>query len=355
MHVDGWRCGSHRHPHNCRHQRSMGVLMPDGFRNPIVGGGGALIYDNIHSPGFTHGSTGWSINKDGTAEFNGVTVRGTIILGNGTTNTIILDNTRDAMFVYDNAGNLAFSISPTGGTDSLGNPYAPGAVSYVQGFPTQYVQLTSGVLQMHNGDPNLSLLFEMQTVIANGGPANNQPSTILRAPTNNNGSAELLLYGTNTAGSAAPFMASCDAQSNNDMDWLHRGMLKYWRSGGWAETWHQVGDVGEPAFAAGWSNLGAPFGNAKFMRTATGKIALSGVVQHPAAVAAPSTIFTLPAGYRPNRSVPRSVTAIGSDGAVQAQEVLVINSAGNVNLTSWTGTGIVTPISLETVEFFLTT
>lgn len=43
-----------------------------GFSNPIIGGGGSLVYPSIHSPNFVHGSSGWSINKDGSAEFQNV-------------------------------------------------------------------------------------------------------------------------------------------------------------------------------------------------------------------------------------------------------------------------------------------
>lgn len=45
-----------------------------GFSNPIVGGGGALVYPAIHSPNFVHGATGWSLNKDGSAEFHSVSL-----------------------------------------------------------------------------------------------------------------------------------------------------------------------------------------------------------------------------------------------------------------------------------------
>lgn len=49
-----------------------------GFANPIIGGGGALVYPSIHSPGFTAAPlTGWSIDKDGNASF------ATITLGSG--------------------------------------------------------------------------------------------------------------------------------------------------------------------------------------------------------------------------------------------------------------------------------
>lgn len=45
------------------------------FTNPLVAGT-TLIRAAINSPDYVAGVSGWSINKDGTAEFNSVTVRG---------------------------------------------------------------------------------------------------------------------------------------------------------------------------------------------------------------------------------------------------------------------------------------
>jgi hypothetical protein len=45
------------------------------FTNPVVGGT-TLIRPAIHSPDYVAGVSGWSINKDGTAEFNDVNIRG---------------------------------------------------------------------------------------------------------------------------------------------------------------------------------------------------------------------------------------------------------------------------------------
>lgn len=47
-----------------------------GFSDPIIGGDGALVYPSIHSPDYLPGVSGWTINKDGSAEFSDVTVRG---------------------------------------------------------------------------------------------------------------------------------------------------------------------------------------------------------------------------------------------------------------------------------------
>jgi hypothetical protein len=58
----------------------MGVSVP--FTNPIVAGN-SLIREAIQSPNFVSGSSGWSINKDGSAEFTDALIRGEFSAGNG--------------------------------------------------------------------------------------------------------------------------------------------------------------------------------------------------------------------------------------------------------------------------------
>lgn len=59
-----------------------------GFNNPIIGGGGALVYPSIHSPDYVPGVSGWSINKDGSAEFNSIISIGPISVEDGDGDTL---------------------------------------------------------------------------------------------------------------------------------------------------------------------------------------------------------------------------------------------------------------------------
>lgn len=52
-----------------------------GFNNPVVGGGGDLVREAIRSPNYESGSAGWTVNQDGSAEFNDVRVRGSLDVG----------------------------------------------------------------------------------------------------------------------------------------------------------------------------------------------------------------------------------------------------------------------------------
>lgn len=61
-----------------------------GFAHAIAGGSGALDVAALHSPNYVPATTGWSINKDGSADFTGLTVRG----------QIIVESSDDGIFVY---------------------------------------------------------------------------------------------------------------------------------------------------------------------------------------------------------------------------------------------------------------
>lgn len=52
-----------------------------GFSNPITGGQGALIRPAIKSPNYVPGVQGWTINRDGTAEFASGQFRGAVLIG----------------------------------------------------------------------------------------------------------------------------------------------------------------------------------------------------------------------------------------------------------------------------------
>lgn len=99
-----------------------------GFSNPIIGGGGGLVYPSIHSPDFKAGISGWNIARDGSAEFNDLSLRGTI---NGTSFIV----NKDGIFFY------------SGPLDSPGISYNTGATagSGVTQRTTQTITLPAGV------------------------------------------------------------------------------------------------------------------------------------------------------------------------------------------------------------------
>lgn len=85
------------------------------FDNPIVAANGALAMTSVHSPNYLPAVSGWTINKDGTVEFN--TLGGTLQVNNL------------GLFFYvpsPGSGNLLASFTDVGGTDLYGNQYIGG-------------------------------------------------------------------------------------------------------------------------------------------------------------------------------------------------------------------------------------
>ena len=92
-----------------------------GFSNAVIGGATKLIRQAIQSPNYLTGVSGWTINRDGTVEFNAGTFRATLILSGGAGGP--------ALLVYNGVpanGNLLLAIAPQAGQDTLGNGWGQG-------------------------------------------------------------------------------------------------------------------------------------------------------------------------------------------------------------------------------------
>lgn len=89
------------------------------FRNQPLAGN-TLVRAAIQSTPFVHGSVGWSINRDGSAEFNNVAIRGA--------------TTSQGVSLYYNGtpalNTMIASIAPAAGTDIYGNNYPQGIATY---------------------------------------------------------------------------------------------------------------------------------------------------------------------------------------------------------------------------------
>lgn len=98
------------------------------FGNPIVGGV-TLVRPAIQSPNFITTVSGWSINKDGTVEFNDAVIRGSLSAGGG----VVLLNSNglavqsiggDAIYEINRVGGFMASNVPEDGTRSQITPGA---------------------------------------------------------------------------------------------------------------------------------------------------------------------------------------------------------------------------------------
>lgn len=95
------------------------------FQNSVVGAGNTLVRQMMRSPDFVSDTSGWTINRDGSAEFNNVSIRGNVVVGG----SIVMTSLGEGIFIYDGdpaLGNLILSIAPVAGTDEVGNNYPAG-------------------------------------------------------------------------------------------------------------------------------------------------------------------------------------------------------------------------------------
>lgn len=99
----------------------------DGFNNPVLGGDGDLVRERAKSPNYVTGATGWAINQDGSAEFNNVTIRGTVTAGTFAGTDFIVNS--NGIFFYSGTpanGNLIGWWASSAGVDGFGNVYPAG-------------------------------------------------------------------------------------------------------------------------------------------------------------------------------------------------------------------------------------
>ena len=167
------------------------VVIPNAgnmFRG-ISQGLGNLSIPSIQSPNFVAGSMGWIIRKDGTAEFNGIVVRGNAQFGNGFfSNGDGTLSTIAGLYIYSGvpaAANLIYTVISSGaagivGHDKFNNNVLGGETNYQNGLSTtSALQVLSGisvVYQAPTTQPNAAFtqltvswdLFRSATI--GGGP-----------------------------------------------------------------------------------------------------------------------------------------------------------------------------------------
>jgi hypothetical protein len=289
-----------------------------GFNNPLVGGGGGLVYPSIHSPNFLAGVSGWTIRKDGTVEFNSGTFRGTVTAGKfAGTNFEINAN---GEFFYSGTpalGNLTQSIvSGAAGFDSYGNNYLAGNTSYgpfagaftatqvLQGVITFYQATTeagpwtaTGLIQCPAGAVNGGLLLSV---------LGNNPGIITLQPFGS---------GVNTVQVTQPVVFANGIDS--------------------PEVWHNLGSP-----IAGWS-----VSTARYKMLADSGLVLVQIANlaPPGVPPADGTIiFTVangfPAAYRTG-SIQRMPTS-HSAGALTEQTSLLFNTDGSIQVFGVFGTTV---------------
>ena len=105
------------------------------------------------------------------------------------------------------------------------------------------------------------------------------------------------------------------------------------------ENWRYIGESGQPNFENSWTNYNtSTHQSCAFYKDSFGIVRLKGAVSTGTIS---SSIFTLPVGYRPLKSINQTVLSNGAFGIIQ------INSSGTVICT----TGTNTIVSLDNIAF----
>jgi hypothetical protein len=309
--------------------------MSQPFANEVAGGNGSLLIAQIQSPNFSlAGKTGWAILQNGDAFFFNITASGDITASEFIGTDFII-NANGAYFYSGTptAGNLIASITNANGTDPFGNTVWGGVSSYdltdgsvTQIFDGQLLTLGNGV-GIGTGAQSDMYSSGTGTFIAAGGY-----TVLFGAATGVNASAQMFLYDS-AAGGGTPYIATPNtALAVPSIAALVSGV---------PEVWHYVGAAGNPAFGAGWSNVGSPNDGLAYKFLAEkNAVWVKGYVNNATAANAAS-VFTLPAAYRPasqqfftfiedpNTTITLKAGLVTTGGVVELAPGLAPAGAGN--------------------------
>lgn len=243
------------------------------FEEPIVGGI-TLLRPAIQSPGYVTRVSGWTINQDGSAEFNNLVVRGTF---NGT--DWVANST--GLFFYsptEALGNLSIAIAPNGGPGPFGESVPQGVTAFSGGG--QSLTLLGAQLS-YDGGGFISEAGSSPFAITIGGAPLNILSTIL---------SNLVAVQPGTASTA--------------------------------ENWHAISLTGAPSGTTGTARVQViPIANAAILDIEIGFTALGAQANF--------TIGTLPsAAYYPPAQRHFPVGAAGTETGTPQPRVLLPVSGG---------------------------
>jgi hypothetical protein len=273
------------------------------FAHDIAGGQGNLIATSLQSPDFVTGVSGWQIRRDGSAEFNNHTIRGTF---KGTDFEI---NSSGAFFYSATpaAGNLIASESNTQGDDGFGNYFLKGYVTYVPAAGGGYIasQVADGTLNFWFA-ANMVSVANPWTDIGNIIAVNGTPNVLQLAP------------GTGTGdyiGLAGPVKVTGGFHYSGPAVAYHPG-------GTTDETW-QTATPGN-----GWTATSLKYRMTPANETEVIASGLNGTAETNA------VFFQLPAGYRPvsTQISPAFCTSLSYAGQVGVQ----CNTSGQLSMVATT-------------------
>lgn len=213
-----------------------------GWGDPVVGGVD-LRRAAIRSPNYVAGSAGWTINQDGSVEFNNGTFRGTVTAGTFIGTNYIQNGS--GIFEYDGTpalGNLISSDAVTSGTDSFGNAYLAGFTTYNHTNHV-FVNLHNGQLSagpFASSPPYTPDTTDAMLVTYSPTGPNTLIQSHLQPASSLNDAAQIQLF-PGAAGLAPPQISFRDALSANFILAAIFGVHIYQLSTGVNESWHAAG------------------------------------------------------------------------------------------------------------------
>lgn len=295
-----------------------------GFANAIIGGAEALIRKAMRSPNYVANSTGWTVNKDGSAEFNDVTVRGSVDVGTATQYVKVYDAPApiDGPVVAFNQNVTNF---PTDGyiraiTSGPGEAYGALEISSPEGPDQDAAQIS-----LQSGDANTGVPVARNCGIG----------------------ADLVVNGTLSIEPAAgnPVLQADDVNGTRVTGKLAvSGLIN--ANGGIQlppATYIKRGGLGTPVFQNGWTNFGSGFQAVRYLEYPDCTGGLIGVASGGTTTQG-TALFTIPAALAPAADHTFGVPA---NNGKHAQ--IVVSNLGNVFITN-VDTGV-TWVSLSGIRW----
>jgi len=147
------------------------------FNNDIAGGNGSLVRNWLQSSNFVTGVSGWQIRKDGTAEFNNGTFRGSLQVGTAPGQRFIVNpGNGDVLDVYDASNHLIANIDSQGQYTNY---------QFVAGSPLQHTQYgLQGLIYFSDVDSSDAI---MEFTPSNAGQPSSQALWQIQVANNNPG------------------------------------------------------------------------------------------------------------------------------------------------------------------------
>lgn len=360
------------------------------FPQDVVAGT-QLVIPSIHSPNYVTNVSGWTINLDGSAEFNNLTIRGTF----SGTNFIV--NSSGAFFYSPSEafGNLIVSIASAAGTDSFGNAYPQGinvttgtisgttisggtisgtTISGTTFNGSNFVFNASGAF-FYSGTPASGNLISS---ITNASGTDSHGNTYLEGVTSyfftgsdytaaNMDGGIIQWFRSPSAGGTYTLYSNIGfswnsinggsllLQAGNQVQIGQAGNL-VWNEinqqlqvpagdlvatvSSTPETWHNM-----PGMSSGWS-VGTGF--AKYRLTAEGFLAFSFNINSPSTKTDGTTIWatgSLPAAYRPQTASLRwPVSTSAAANSANNTPMIIFQTDGSITITGVNSTGALTTV-----------